>query len=323
MLAITYCSVNLFGLLSGYLKIDRPHHCASIIKIIFQTAFWCFLITAVCLAIDSNRFNGSDLVKNAFPFLSDRLWYISCYIFVFLCSPFLNILASKLTQTEYKKLLIVLTILMSVIPTFTFKDFFHIVNNGYSAGWLMFMYLLGGYYKLYGFNKIRRQTRACICISICVVLMVTSKYVLQLLFSLIGVNIERASQFYHYCSPLTMIISVCFLYVFVSVQIKSRIITKIVLWMSSVSLGIYIIHAHPVSLDNILIGEHLSWMVHENPLLTMIVLFSSVVCIAIVLGFLEQLRIYLFRLSLIDKFLNRIGCKLDDLFDITITAHKT
>ena len=77
LLAITYTSVNLFGLLSGYLKIYISHHNAALIKIIFQTAFWCFLISAICAIFLGVRSTG-DIVKYAFPFLGDRLWYITC-----------------------------------------------------------------------------------------------------------------------------------------------------------------------------------------------------------------------------------------------------
>ena len=135
MLAVTYCSVNLFGLLSGYLKIDRPTRYESIIRILIQTFFWCMIITFVCALFFDQRNIGS-LLNNLFPFIGDRLWYITCYLFVFIVSPYLNKLAANLTQKSYKKLLIVLAVLMSVVPTFFIRDFFHIVNDGYSAAYI-------------------------------------------------------------------------------------------------------------------------------------------------------------------------------------------
>lgn len=112
-----------FGLLSGYLKIDRPHHNASLLKIILQTAFWCLLITVVCIVAFNVR-TTDDITNYTFSFLGDRLWYITCYFFVFIIDPFLNVIGSKVSKTGYRKLLIILGILMSVLTTFCIKGFF-------------------------------------------------------------------------------------------------------------------------------------------------------------------------------------------------------
>ena len=39
LLATARCSVNLFGLLSGFLKIDRQQHHSSLLRIVFETVF--------------------------------------------------------------------------------------------------------------------------------------------------------------------------------------------------------------------------------------------------------------------------------------------
>lgn len=310
VLAITYCSVNLFGLLSGYIKIDRPHHNSSIIKIILQTSFWCFVIAAVCAMAFGQR-SMVALIKNSFPFIGDRLWYVTCYVFVFLGVPYFNLLANRSSQIGYKNLLIILTILMSFITTFMFKDFFHIVNYGYSAAWLAYMYLVGGYFKRYGFNKKIRKGHVWIVLCISIGTVVVSKYILEAVLLKVGADTGRAWQFYCYSSPLTLLISVCILYLFVNTSIKNNILTKCLSWLSTVSFGIYIIHAHPYILDDILIGEKLKWIANDNPLLTLLTILGCIIGIVFVAGILEQLRIMLFRIVGIDKISNRIGVKLD------------
>ena len=310
LLAITYTSVNIFGLLSGYLKIDRPHHYASIIKIVLETTFWCFLITATCIIFFNVRSVG-DLVKYAFPFLGDRLWYITCYFFVFLCAPFLNLLANKLSKSDYLKLLVVLGVLMSLITTVCFKDFFHVVNNGYSAGWLMYMYLIGGYFKKYGFWKKASKGKAFLILCLSVISVIGSKYIIEIMRTKLNIGSERSWQLYYYNSPLTLLNSVCAFYLFATGNWKNNGFGKVLTWISTVSLGVYIIHAHPYSLDHVLIGENLTWVVNSNPLVTLIILIVSILGICLFLGVLEWIRMKLFSICGIDRWIKKVGKKLD------------
>lgn len=315
LLALTYCSVNLFGLLSGYLKIERPHHYSSIIKIILQTIFWCFLITLFCTIFFNQRTLG-ELIGNAFPFMNDRLWYITCYFFLFLCVPYLNLTVKHLTQKSYKRLLFSLAVVMSFIPTVCLKDFFHVVNSGYSAGWLIFMYLLGGYYKLYGFGKGISRAKATVVflLSNCVVIL--SKYIFEIILQGIGMETGASMIFYYYCSPFTLLNSICILYLFVSTVWKQNVFGKSITWFSGVSLGIYIIHAHPYCLDHILIGENLTWVIQDNPVFTLLICLVVILVIALFTGFLEQFRIIIFKICGIDELTKRLGSKLDKLLTI-------
>ena len=315
LLAITYTAVNLFGLLSGYLKIDRPHHNAAIIKIILQTAFWCFLITAICVMFLGVRSPG-DIIKYAFPFLGDRLWYITCYFFVFMCAPFLNLLANKISKSGYLKLLIVLGILMSMITTVCFKDFFHVVSNGYSAGWLIYMYLIGGYFKKYGFWDKASKGWFLLILCVSVIAIIASKYVIEFLQTKVSIGSDRSWHLYYYSSPLTLLNSICIFYLFVTGRWKNNGFGKVLTWLSTVSLGVYIIHAHPYSLDHVLIGENLTWTVNSNPLVSLIILIASILGICLGLGVLEWLRLKLFSVCGIDRWTKKVGEKLDKVLAI-------
>lgn len=314
-LAVTYCSVNLFGLLSGYLKIERPHHYDSLIRIILQTIYWCFLITIICAVFFKQR-TLWELIGNAFPFINDRLWYISCYFFLFLCVPYLNLTAKRLSQKSYKLLLLSLTFLMSFIPTFCLRDFFHVVNMGYSAGWLIFMYLLGGYYKLYGFGKwlSRKKALALLLVSNCAIIL--SKYVLEIILQKMGLRLNAALLLFYYCSPLMLLNSICILYLFINKSWKENIIGKGITWLSGVSLGVYIIHAHPFCLDYILIGENLKWIVQDNPIFTFLICVMAILTVALLTGLAEQIRIIIFRVCSIDKMIKKLGSKVDRLMAI-------
>ena len=315
LLAITYTSVNLFGLISGYLKIDTQNHSSSILKILILTAFWCAVITVVCIVSQNVGGTGITLIY-VFPFLGDRLWYITCYFFVFLCAPFLNVLAGRLNQLAYKKMLNILTIMMSVISTVCFKDFFHVVNNGYSVGWLIYMYLLGGYYKKHGFAQKANKKKALLLLLVGVTVIVVSKYILECILNERGFSTDKSWILYYYSSPLTLMNSIMLFYIFVSGNWKDNFFGKILKWFSTASLGVYIIHAHPYSLDHVLIGENLKWVVRDNPILTLIIILFSIIGLLFGLSIIEWIRMMLFKLCRIDKFIKRIGDKIDNVMTI-------
>lgn len=312
-LAVTYCSVNLFGLLSGYLKIERSHHYDSLIRIILQTFFWCLGIAIICAVFFGQRTVG-ELAGNAFPFINDRLWYINCYFFLFLCVPYLNLTARRLSRKSYKLLLLSLAFLMSFIPTFCLRDFFHVVSRGYSAGWLIFMYLLGGYYRLYGFGKwlSRKKALALLLVSNCAI--ISLKYVLEIALHKTGHRLN--ADLFCYSSPIMVLNSICILYWFISKLWKEDIIGKGITWLSGVSSGIYIIHAHPFCLDYILVGDNLKWIVQDNPILTFLICVMVILAIALLTGVAEQIRIIIFRVCSIDKMIKKIGGKVDILMAI-------
>lgn len=315
LLATTYCSVNLFGLLSGYLKIDRDNHYSSLVRIVFQTVFWCFVIAIICAIFFGQR-SPFALLRNAIPFIGDRLWYIPCYCFVFVCAPYLNLIASRLPKRDYKIFLILLAVLMSFVPTFLLRDYFHIVNNGYSAGWLMYMYLLGGYFRKNGFSDKSSKAKAGMGLVICIALITASRYVIELLMSKVGITANVSLQLFYYCSPLTLLVSLLFFYLFVTANINNRIISKILSWVSKVSLGVYIIHAHPYSLDYLLVGDNLNWVVFRNPLVTLVVLICVISAIVLGTGLLEQFRMIIFKALGIDRAIKNIGKRLDKVLSL-------
>lgn len=320
MLALARCSVNLFGLLSGYLKIDRHQHHTSLFRIIFETVFWCVIFTVIgafCFGLKA----PSEILYNTFPILNDRLWYITCYCFVFLCVPFLNLLVAHLSKSGYKKLLIMLTILMCAIPTVCMIDPFYVVSHGYSAGWLIYLYLLGGYFKLYGFSREYKKAILYLILLISVCTMVASLIGLQKFVSPfltgMGIIFDGTILYSWYNSPLVLLNSIIVFYLCVnSKDIKNAALGSVIRWISSVSLGVYIIHAHLVVLDYVLIEKNLSWTSQWNPFVMVIILIGLVIGVVLLTGLLEQLRMLLFVFCRIDKATKILGEKIDSILSI-------
>ncbi|EGF47411.1 hypothetical protein AAULR_24936, partial [Lacticaseibacillus rhamnosus MTCC 5462] len=74
-----------------------------------------------------------------------KFWYVNAYIGLFLLSPVLEFGVKHLTRRTFRRLLIVLLIVSAGLDAG--GNFF--LLNGYSAYWLVVMYLVGAYIQLY------------------------------------------------------------------------------------------------------------------------------------------------------------------------------
>ena len=103
---IFMCSVNIFGMITGYLYAERKNYkTISIIKLILTYLLYSFIITAVFFLIFPESIASTkDLLQSLFPFLGSRLWYIKAYIFVFFMIPYLNLFISACDKKNFQTL---------------------------------------------------------------------------------------------------------------------------------------------------------------------------------------------------------------------------
>lgn len=145
-------SVNVFGIITGWLNCDKKYYKWNrIIELLLTVLFWCVVITALLFPILHNRLTLNDFIIVLFSALKGRYWYITSYVFIFFLMPYLNRIVTSLDRNEFKKMLIILLILLSLLPTFFKTDFFK-SNGGMSPLWLMVCYFIGAYIKKY-FNE--------------------------------------------------------------------------------------------------------------------------------------------------------------------------
>lgn len=145
---LAFCSVNCYGLITGYVSVNNAHKSRRIISLWFQVAFY----TIVCTVIWSFVFPGSvkfgEVLTAIFPVLNKQYWYFTAYFALFCFIPFLNKMVHALTKRQHGMLVATIVILFSIAPTTANTDPFN-VGGGYSFLWLMALYIIGAYLKLY------------------------------------------------------------------------------------------------------------------------------------------------------------------------------
>ena len=313
---ICFLSVNSFALLSGFLlwKKDKVKH-KRIVDILVTTLFYALVITAVFYIFNlyDFRYLGKRIIINSiFPALVNSNWYVTCYTFLFFLIPYLNHFINSIEKDKFKKMLIVLFILMSILPNiFHLTDFF-IVHDGYSPIWLIYLYLIGAYIGKYVDIKKIKTSSLLVKITSCIVIAFILNVLVRLITPKIYGSLMWPQWFINYISPFNLIASIYIVMLFYKISIKNISLSKIITFLGISSFSVYIIHTHylvyeyPLKLAFYDVGQYNFIIIISIIILLMIVIY-------LICALIEFIRLQLFKIFKINSLVNLIGNKLDKL----------
>lgn len=138
--------VNIFILISGYFLVKSTFKWRSLSKLWVQV--WLYAVgiffifhhfTQLGQTISLNQLRISFL-----PIMFNQWWFITAYIIMYLFVPFMNKFAQALSQKEYRNFLLLFLVVGSVWPTIAPK-----ISIYSDVVWMMFVYMIGGYIRLY------------------------------------------------------------------------------------------------------------------------------------------------------------------------------
>lgn len=240
--------VNSYILLTGYYQSKSTFKQKKVWQILNASWFYRVIIVIIFLSLNLISISKVQLLKDI-SYLPRDYWFITCYILLYCISPFLNKLINSLSHSDFKKLLIVGAIIVSVLPTITKGEVFN--NNGYTLYNCVYLYLVGAYLRIYPVEKsyiFKRNSRTIyrlVLVSVfflCILLnFLFYNYAQQVkayngFFAYIAEIIDSASL--SYSNPIIIVQSIVFFLFFTSIDIKSRFIN----WYAKLMLGIYMIH---------------------------------------------------------------------------------
>lgn len=298
---LIFSSVNIFAMISGYLYVKKENiNKKNIINLLLIVLFYSILITLIFFGF--NLYNVRILgyvgiIDSIFPFLAGRYWYILSYILLFIMIPYINIIIKSLQKEQLKKLLLILFLLFSILPTIFQIDFFKL-ENGYSPFWLMYCYSLGAYFKLYSIDL-----RKIDCIKI-----ILLNILIELLSNFIiwkfnpNYNIQALLS---YVSPFIIINSLCLLSIFTNIKVSNKCIIKILSILSSCAFGVYIIHCHILIIDYML-KDSVKFLTNTNCAVLVCGLIVSIIIIYLICTIIDIVRQKIFKLIKIEKLYSKI-----------------
>lgn len=237
-------AVNVFAMISGYVSNVRPSNLKKLLPLYKTVYFYTVLIAIVLyVLVGEGVLSGTPLWTLLAPFLAKDYWYFNAFVVLMLLQPFLAAGLDKLSKSQLQQILVVL--LLASATAGVLNSLFLV--SGYSAIWLITMYITGAYVKLYGesFDCIKTYQLVIVIVA-CVIYGVAAYLKLSLGH---GFN---ADWFVSYISPNVIVQSIAVLLVFKRLNVKSIRVQKWLVRLTPLAFSVYLIDTHPLFFKNVL-----------------------------------------------------------------------
>ena len=220
----------VFIICSCYFLIDNDKvKLKKVIKIILDTFIICSLFLVVLLLLKFN-ISMDMIISMLFPIAFNSVWFITCYLLLYIFHPYFNIVINKLSKKGLININIILIILYSIIATIKFNLFY----ANLFVEFIMIYFLLA-YVKKYMPNlksNIKLNKKILLVSVISLILLVLSTNYIELLIPALQNNLLHWNQFN---SPIIILVALSIFNIFSQKNIKN-----------SLTLYIYILHANPL-----------------------------------------------------------------------------
>lgn len=208
--------VSVFVLISGYFGINSS--AKKYIRLEMETLFYSILSVAVIGTVNG-AWALKDIIKALIPVASGKYWYITCYMLLMIFSPFINKIPEKLEKRDFQRLLTLMFIVFSAVPTVVQ---FHVMNDGGKGiANMLLMYLIGRYIWLYLDEK--KSSKYLVWSIILVLVGFGLNMTLTMLRGRIGVYAPFARD----CSAVIVLASVAIFMSFKQIKFQSSIVNKV------------------------------------------------------------------------------------------------
>ena len=239
---LSFTGVLLFIILTGYCKSNKDiskKHYSSIVKILIV-----YLVISIITILFKKYYLNDDTILydyiiGIFNFTTiPYAWYLEMYIGLFLLIPFLNILYNNLKTKRNKQILIITLLFISSIST-TFSNLnietrsLDLLPNWWNL-YPILLYYIGAYIKEYQIN-----INKYINLLFILVVIFLQAFVM---FSYCGGNALYVEKIFVYESNFpSIILAVLVFLLLYNIRTHSKVLSKIVYYISYASLGGYLI----------------------------------------------------------------------------------
>lgn len=250
--------------------------------------FWSFFILVFLVVIGVAPFSFKTAIKALLPFTQQRYWFMTTYLLMYCLVPFLNAAISVMSKKQYQIALVLFFVVYIVLQNLFFWREFTSVS-GKSPLFFAFLYLVGGYLRKYPIEKKVPWFRIYVA---CSILTAISRFVLSYVTMKIFGTMYGETIFYSYNSITMVMGSISLFMTFRNMKMrKDSCFGKIALWVSPLTLGVYLIHEQP---------EMRTWLwsvlkpyqfANSSFIVLIVVLVGQAILVFVVCCLLEKIRI--------------------------------
>lgn len=198
----------------------------------------------------SERFAVYSIIKMFFPLFSKQWYFLTNYVIILLLSPFINKVLVEIDKKQFKILLGLLFVFLSIYPTISamggLKEIFSTtkvlpIEYGKSMISFLFMFIIGAYLKRFVKDDEKLHFKYLgYFVGLCIIDFLLYYFLGNVMLNKVG--LYNTSVFGQFSNPFVILESVSIFLFFRGFQFKSRIIN----YIAGTTIGIYAIHEHPL-----------------------------------------------------------------------------
>lgn len=256
-------------------------------KIWGEVLFYSVSIYIVVVVLGLREFNIEEAIKSFMPVITNQYWFVNAYLALYLLSPFLNKMVTNLSKEEFKKLIIILIILFSILTMLPLEMALD-KTQGCGIIWFVCLYIFAAYIRLHVAEKTGHTKKYFLGYILSGILLAIIALGVEFICSKLGIDNKR-EKVIQYDNILLTIESICLFMGCRELYIKNDKITKIIETIAPLTFAVYIIHEQPtlikVLYSNILHTE----ICYHNPM-GIVIVVSSVILIFMVCILIEYIR---------------------------------
>lgn len=271
-------SVNIFVLISGFFLCKSSFKVKKLLFLVFEVVLYSLLIYLMLVITKQVDFSFKELILSLFPIVTGKYWFITCYVLLYIFSPYLNVVINNISKKTHAFLIILCCVIFSIIPTVIyFVDAFN-VNGGYSLIWFIVLYFIAAYIRNYIKVTDKKNWISLVIFASSTLLIFTSFIIIDKYFTFLSNRL-----LFVYNSILLLISSVSLLVWFLGININNKI-GKTINFIAKYTLIVYLIHDNNLLRSILWSALNLSKYLNNGVIyiaLTIVVISIFVVCLII------------------------------------------
>lgn len=302
---MAYCCVNCYAMISGYANVKSNFKFRKMVHLWLEVVTLNLGMTAAMHFFVPGAVIETDYWwKAIFPLTMRALWYVCAYFFMFPLIPILN--KGLLSLKKYQHIIIIFLLQMPTIFRLIMLKDNYVLGSGYSALWLICLYVIGAYFRIYGAPKWAKWYVTLPTFFIATIIpwayrmKIEQQYADKLITSDSEIYTNRGILI-SYISPFMVIMAVSLMMFFMQIKIKGKVPKLIVANLAKATFGVFILHVGAAFWYYTdfwkkfnAYGKYPTWKM-------LLAVFGSALAIYLVASAISLARIYLFKLIHVDK----------------------
>lgn len=291
---ISYCAVNIFVIISGYVGVNSNHSYSNIIILWLRVLLYSVIISLIFYFVVPDSIGVKGIIKSLFPLLTNQYWFFTCYFVLFLFMPMINNFINIVEKEKSFALLCVAIISFSILSTITMNTNAFFLNDGFSVLWFFVLYYIGAYISKYKVFKNIKTIILVVFVILSIAFTWTIKLVLEIGTNAIFGVLKYGNIFIGYLSPTLLLTSVFLVLIFSRVNLH-KVSVIVVKFLSPLAFSVYLIHDHPL-IREYLFNDKLVWMLDYPSIITCFMIVGVGIVVYLLCSIIDIPREYLFKL---------------------------